>query len=125
MRASMSFLFALLPALALLLLAMPPGTQAQRTGKIPVVGVLHTFHATPGHLGPLGPELPRNTIVPALRLGLRDLGYIEGHTIALEYRFAPPLVFHQWCGQSGLDPAWGKGVDSNALFGPGDCQRFC
>src|SRR5262249_28993762 len=46
------------------------------------------FHATPSHLGPLGPELPRNTTVPALRLGLRDLGYVEGQTIALEFRFA-------------------------------------
>jgi putative ABC transport system substrate-binding protein len=75
-------------ALALLLLAVPPGAQAQRTGKMPLVGVLHTFHATPGHLGPLGLELPRNTTVTALRLGLRDLGYVEGHTIALEFRFA-------------------------------------
>ena len=55
---------------------------------MPVVGVLITFHATPSHLGPLGPELPRNLSVPALRLGLRDLGYLEGHTIALEFRFA-------------------------------------
>lgn len=75
-------------ALALLLLAVPPGARAQRTGKMPLVGVLITFHATPGHLGPLGPELPRNTTVPALRLGLRDLGYVEGQTIALEFRFA-------------------------------------
>jgi ABC-type uncharacterized transport system substrate-binding protein len=74
--------------LALLLLAVPPGAQAQRTGKMPLVGVLHTFHATPGHLGPLAPELPRNTTVPALRLGLRELGYVEGHSIALEFRFA-------------------------------------
>jgi putative ABC transport system substrate-binding protein len=74
--------------LALLLLAVPPSAQAQRTGKMPLVGVLITFHSTPGHLGPLGPELPRNTTVPALRLGLRDLGYVEGHTIALEFRFA-------------------------------------
>jgi putative ABC transport system substrate-binding protein len=74
--------------LAFLLLAVPPGAQAQQTGKMPLVGVLHTFHATPSHLGPLGPELPRNTTVPALRLGLRDLGYVEGYTIALEFRFA-------------------------------------
>jgi putative ABC transport system substrate-binding protein len=74
--------------LALLLLAVPPGAHAQQTGKLPVVGVLNTFHATPGHLGPLGPELPRHTTVPALRLGLRELGYVEGHTIALEFRFA-------------------------------------
>jgi hypothetical protein len=52
--------------------------------------VLHTFHATPGHLGPLGPELPRNITVPALRLGLRELGYVEGHTIALEFRHGSP-----------------------------------
>src|SRR6266849_3760776 len=75
-------------ALALLLLAVPPGAQAQRTGKMPLVGVLITFHSTPSHLGPLGPELPRNNSVPALRLGLRDLGYVEGQTIALEFRFA-------------------------------------
>src|SRR5262249_45298360 len=75
-------------ALALLLLAVPPGAHAQRTGTMPAVGVLNTFHATPSHLGPLGPELPRNTTVPALRLGLRDLGYVEGQTIALEFRFA-------------------------------------
>jgi putative tryptophan/tyrosine transport system substrate-binding protein len=75
-------------ALALLLLAVPPGAHSQQTGKLPVVGVLNTFHATPGHLGPLDPELPRNTTVPALRLGLRELGYVEGQTIALEFRFA-------------------------------------
>ena len=75
-------------ALALLLLAVPPSAQAQRTGTMPVVGVLITFHATPSHLEPLGPELPRNLSVPALRLGLRGLGYVEGHTIALEFRFA-------------------------------------
>jgi putative ABC transport system substrate-binding protein len=75
-------------ALALLLLAVPPGAHAQKTGKMPLVGVLITFHATPDHLGPLGPELPRHLLVPALRLGLRDLGYVEGYTIALEFRFA-------------------------------------
>jgi ABC-type uncharacterized transport system substrate-binding protein len=78
----------LVTALVLLLLAMPPGAHAQRTGTMPVVGVLNTFHATSSQLGPLGPELPRNLSVPALRLGLRDLGYVEGHTIALEFRFA-------------------------------------
>jgi hypothetical protein len=52
-------------ALVLLLLAVPPSAQTQRTGTMPRVGVLNTFHSTPDYLGPLGPERPCNTTVPA------------------------------------------------------------
>ena len=39
----------LVTALVLLLLAMPLGNHAQRTGTMPVLGVLNTLHATPSH----------------------------------------------------------------------------
>jgi ABC-type uncharacterized transport system substrate-binding protein len=55
--------------------------QLQRSSKVPVVGVLH-----PGM-----PDLNFVTVA-ALRQGLRSLGYVEGRSIILEYRWANGIV---------------------------------
>ncbi|HWO45654.1 MAG TPA: hypothetical protein VNO87_08760, partial [Methylomirabilota bacterium] len=52
--------------------------EAQQTGKIPRVGVL-------------GGQSPEDSPAPpilALRQGLRELGYVEGQNIAIEWRWA-------------------------------------
>ena len=59
-----------------LVLASPAVAYAQRAGKVPRVGYL--FYGSPG---------PSREI-DAFRQGLRELGYIEGQSIAVEYRFA-------------------------------------
>lgn len=59
-----------------LLLASPGVAYAQPAGKVPRVGYL--FYGSPG---------PSREI-DAFRQGLRELGYIEGQSIAVEYRFA-------------------------------------
>jgi putative ABC transport system substrate-binding protein len=63
-----------------LLLASPVVAHAQPVGKLPRVGYL--FYGSPG---------PSREI-DAFRQGLRELGYIEGQSIALEYRFASGQV---------------------------------
>jgi putative ABC transport system substrate-binding protein len=68
--------FVLVVAVTLLLLAAPLAAEAQPAGKAPRVGFL--FY---GSAGP-SPE------VEAFRQGLRELGYIEGQNISIEYRFA-------------------------------------
>jgi ABC-type uncharacterized transport system substrate-binding protein len=66
--------------LVLGLLWVPLVTVAQQPAKLPRVGVL-------------SPESPPTAAVPSAALdafwqGLRDLGYVEGQTILLEYRYA-------------------------------------
>ena len=58
-------------------LAVGQPARPQRSKRLPVVGVLQ-------------PGVPNLTFVAvaALRQGLRDLGYIEGQSIRLEYRWA-------------------------------------
>ena len=58
------------------LLAAPLAAEAQPAGKVPVIGVL---------IVSIG---PRSLTVEIVRQGLRELGYIEGETIALDVRFA-------------------------------------
>src|SRR3972149_5334048 len=62
--------------LALCLLLTPLAADAQQAGKVPRIGFL--FYGSPGP----SPELD------AFRQGLRELGYIEGQNITIEYRFA-------------------------------------
>jgi putative tryptophan/tyrosine transport system substrate-binding protein len=50
----------------------PPGAEAQQAGKIWRIGFLRN-----------GP--PPKTFIDGLRQGLRDLGYVEGQNIAIEY----------------------------------------
>ena len=54
--------------------AAPSG---QQPAKVPVIGFLAT-----------GPRQGRAHLIAAFIEGLRDLGYVEGWTIAIEYRFA-------------------------------------
>jgi putative ABC transport system substrate-binding protein len=59
-----------------LLLASPGVAHAQPAGKVPRVGYL--FYGSP----------KPSREIDAFRQGLRELGYIEGRSIAVEYRFA-------------------------------------
>ncbi len=67
----------LVVALALSILSAPLSSAAQQRGKVPRIGFL----------GGASPSAAAH-LVDALRQGLRDLGYVEGQNIAIEYRFA-------------------------------------
>jgi putative ABC transport system substrate-binding protein len=68
---------AFLGALAGGLLAAPLAAQAQQAGKVHRIGYLGATTA-----------FAHARYVEALRLGLRDLGYVEGKNLAIEYRWA-------------------------------------
>jgi len=56
--------------------AYPLAAQAQQTGKLPTIGVL-------------APDAPSwSTWTAAFEERLRELGWIEGRTVAIEYRFS-------------------------------------
>jgi ABC-type uncharacterized transport system substrate-binding protein len=63
--------------IAAILLAVAVVAEAQPPKKVPLIG----------YLSPLDPatDFPRSE---AIRLALRELGYIEGQNIAIEYRYA-------------------------------------
>jgi putative ABC transport system substrate-binding protein len=63
--------------LTLSLLAAPLGTDAQRVGKVYRIGWLSP-----------GPPIEPNPALEAFRQGLRDLGYVEGQNLVIEYRYA-------------------------------------
>jgi putative ABC transport system substrate-binding protein len=63
--------------LTLGLLAAPLGAQAQQARKVYRIGFL---------LG--GSQLDAVQVQEAFRQGLRDLGYVEGRNLSIEYRFA-------------------------------------
>jgi putative ABC transport system substrate-binding protein len=66
----------LLVCLALGVLLVPLLTKAQSPAKVPRIGILT-------------PAAEASTpLWEAFRHGLRDLGYVEGQNIVLEYRFA-------------------------------------
>jgi putative tryptophan/tyrosine transport system substrate-binding protein len=65
--------------LTLSLLVTPLAAAAQSAGKVPRLGVL-------AQGSPPGPGEPDRGL-DRLRQGLRDLGYVEGQTIALEVRW--------------------------------------
>jgi putative ABC transport system substrate-binding protein len=66
-----------LTGLALARLAEPFVAEAQPTANPRIIGYLSSSHARPG--APAG---------EAFRQGLRDLGWIEGKTVRIEYRWA-------------------------------------
>ena len=69
----------LIVILALGLLTTPLVTNAQQAGKVPRIGYLSLVRA----------DAPRTQDVrEVIRQGLRDFGWIEGQTIALEWRYA-------------------------------------
>jgi len=63
--------------LTIILHTAAPFTQAQQPGKIPRIGYLSASSATSAA-----------SRVEAFRQGLRELGYVEGKNIVVEYRFA-------------------------------------
>jgi putative ABC transport system substrate-binding protein len=65
-----------LAALGLSLVAAPISTEAQKAAKVYRIGVLDT-----------APTLP-NANIDAFRNRLRELGYVEGQNVVLEYRSA-------------------------------------
>ena len=67
----------LVVALALSILSAPVSANAQQRGKVPRIG----------YLGSSSPSAVPH-LVDAFRQGLRDLGYVEGQNIAIEYRWA-------------------------------------
>ncbi|MBI4611149.1 MAG: ABC transporter substrate-binding protein [Candidatus Rokubacteria bacterium] len=67
-------------ALALGIGAAPFGADAQQAGKVPRVGLL--LGGVPGTPSTISAALE------AFRQGLRDLGYVEGRSIEIEYRWA-------------------------------------
>lgn len=72
----------LIVALALGILAAPHA-DAQQPGKIPRIGMLLTS----------SPEFPTaRAVLDTFRQGLRDLGYVEGKNIVIEYRWAQGRV---------------------------------
>jgi putative ABC transport system substrate-binding protein len=62
-------------ALSAMLLAPCSVAEAQQPAKIPRIGMLR-------------PDSPPNPAVEAFRQGLRDLGYVEGRNIVVEFRYA-------------------------------------
>jgi len=64
--------------LALSFALAPLAAGAQQMTKVPRIGVLV----------PAEPESPNEPNIAAFRRGLRDLGYIDGQNIAVEYRWA-------------------------------------
>ena len=69
--------FGLISTLVLGLLAGPLPVEAQPREKIPKIGVLE-----------LNSRERPTPAVPSFRKGLRDLGYVEGQYILLDYRYA-------------------------------------
>jgi hypothetical protein len=60
------------------LLAAPLGAEAQQAGRMPRIGVLL----------PAEPASLTEPNASAFRLGLHDLGYVDGQNVAVEYRHA-------------------------------------
>ena len=71
-------LIGLAVVVTLSLMVSPFAAAAQRVGKVPRIGVLF----------PAEPASPTEPDTAAFRQGLRDLGYVEGQNITLEYRYA-------------------------------------
>jgi len=67
----------LIVTLALGLLAVPLHAKAHHEGKVPRIG----------YLSVRGPEREKRRLA-AFRQGLRELGYIEGQNLVIEYRYA-------------------------------------
>jgi len=66
---------ALLITLALVIFVAPLAALAQPRDQLPRIGVLEPGHA------------PGGFCLTGFQQGLHDLGYVEGQTIAIEYRF--------------------------------------
>ncbi|MBI2161488.1 MAG: hypothetical protein HYU25_14120 [Candidatus Rokubacteria bacterium] len=69
---------------ALGIAAAAPATEAQQPAKAPRIGLLSPFS-------------PSDTALwhEAFRQGLRDLGWVEGQTVNIEYRYSEGLPVEQ------------------------------
>ena len=72
--------FILSVLMAVVLLGVEVTAEAQQPTKIPRIGILSN--------GSPGPTDAYFQLFEAFRQGLRDLGYVEGQNILLEYRYA-------------------------------------
>jgi putative tryptophan/tyrosine transport system substrate-binding protein len=70
---------AFLTALSGTLAALPFTAEAQQAGKVPRIGFLVAASAS---------DSAFERWIEAFRQGLRDLGYVEGRNIVIEYRYA-------------------------------------
>lgn len=68
---------AFIGAVAGALLAVPLGARAQQAGKVYRIGIVEAI-----------PAAENAANLDALRKGLRDLGYVEGRNLVIEYRSA-------------------------------------
>jgi putative tryptophan/tyrosine transport system substrate-binding protein len=66
-----------LVALAVNFIGLAGGVEAQQPKKVPRIGYLSSLN-----------PVSESTRTEGIRLALRDLGYIEGQNIAIEYRYA-------------------------------------
>ena len=66
-----------IPALAVFVWAISFSAEAQQVSKVPRVGYVSARGAS-----------SQAPVLEGLRQGLRELGYIEGKNIIIEYRFA-------------------------------------
>jgi putative tryptophan/tyrosine transport system substrate-binding protein len=64
-------------ALCALLFAYSFSAQAQQPKKVPRIGYLSPSDAASG-----------SALIEGIRLALRELGYVEGQNIIIEYRYA-------------------------------------
>lgn len=60
---------------ALTVLVLPIASEAQQARNVPRIGLLRSGS-------------PPDPFVESFRHGLRDLGYVEGRNVVLEYRWA-------------------------------------
>ncbi|MBI4587996.1 MAG: ABC transporter substrate-binding protein [Candidatus Rokubacteria bacterium] len=78
--------------LAVLLLIAPVAAHAQRPAKVPVIGFLapagEPFAPSPRSMMGTGMAMGSPAYRDAFLQGLRELGYVEGQTVAIEYRWA-------------------------------------
>jgi putative ABC transport system substrate-binding protein len=74
-----TFVAVVIVLLAIAVLVVPLAGEAQQAASLPLIG----------SLAPASPSDPRITrFNEALRQGLRELGYVEGQNIAIEFRWA-------------------------------------